>query len=138
MSDALPTLLAGVNRWRQLGVADYWIRVGYMGSDLNRVGEHELTVSSGSLWHAKDGGDWTEVTKGSSIWLFGIEGTFVWSQNIITVVLPETGGSSEALSLRCNEDFGYVEYLRLQLPERNRENLTFELKDFGLGKHPDL
>jgi hypothetical protein len=138
MSDHHVTLMDGVKRWRTLAVTNYWIRVGYMGGDLNRVGEHELTHADGQLWHAKDGGDWIEVTKGSSRWLFGVEGTFLWANDILSKLLPGTGAGTEALELRCNEDFGYVEYMRLQLAQRDKENLTLEVKDFGLGKHPEL
>ena len=138
MSDPLATLMEGVNRWRQLGARDYWVHVGYLGGDLDKVGEHEVTHTEGKLWHSKDGGDWLEVAKGSSKWLFSVEGTFVWAKDIITKLLPKAEAGPEALELRCNEDFGYVEIMRLKLAKRDADNMTLEVKGFGPGKHPEL
>jgi hypothetical protein len=138
MSEHLATLVEGVGRWRQLSVTDYWIRVGFLGGDLEKVGEHEVTHAEDKLWHSKDGGDWVEVKQGSYRWLFGVEGAFVWTKDLITKVLPKAEAGADTIELRINEDFGYIEYLRLQLAKRDAENLTFEVKGFGLGKHPEL
>ena len=138
MSEHLDRLLEGISRWRQLGVGDSWVHLGYLGVELALVGVHEVTHADGRLWHAKDGGDWVEVTKGSSRWLLSVEGMFVWAKDIITKVLPKADGGAEVLELRCNDDFGYVEYLRLELGHRDRENMTVEVKGFGPGKHPEL
>lgn len=138
MNETLVALMDGVKRWRKLEMETYWVRLGYLGGDLNRVGEHEVTRAEGQLWHSKDGGDWVQIMKGSPNWLFSIEGTFVWAHDIITKLLPTAGAGPEALQLRCDEDFGYVAYLRLQLAQRDKDNLTLEVKDFGVGKHPEL
>ena len=138
MSEHLDKLLESASRWRHIGVDDYWIHLGYMGADIALVGEHEVTHAEERLWHAKDGGDWVEVTKGSNRWLFSVEGMFVWAKDLITKVLPKADADAELLELRYDDDFGYVKYMRLELGKRDRENLTVEVKGFGLGKHPEL
>ena len=70
--------------------------------------------------------------------LFSVEGTFVWAKDLITKVLPKAEAGPEVLELRYDDDFGYVKYMRLELGKRDRENLTIEVKGFGLGKHPEL
>lgn len=138
MSEPLAELLEGIERWRQLDVDDYWIRLSYMGGDLNKVGEHEVTREAGKFWHSKDGGDWRELMKGSLSWLFSVEGLFVWTKDIITKLLPQLEGGTEGLVFEINDDFGYVESLNLKLAKRDTDNMTIEIKGFGLGKHPEL
>lgn len=136
MSKHKKTLVEGANRWRQLQVTDYWLHLSYIGGDLNRVGEHEVTRAEGKLWHSKDGGDWLEVKTGAFYWLFSIEGLLVWARDIITKVLPAAG--DEVLEMTVNEDFGYVEYIKLDMAKRDGDNMTIEVKEFGLGAHPDF
>ena len=138
MSDHLEALSTHVEQWRQLSVQDYWVRLSYIGGDINLVGEHEVTRAEDKLWHSKDAGDWNELAKGSFKWLFSIEGTFVWTKDIITKLLPRAETGQDALELRFNDDFGYVEFMRLKMAKRDTDNVTVEVNAFGLGPHPEL
>jgi hypothetical protein len=137
MADTLNRLMDGVRKWRERGPKDYWIHVGYLGDDLTRVGEHELTRVESELWHSKDGGNWRELLKGSTFWLFSVEGTFVWARDVLTKLLPARGADESSVELHINPEYGYVEYMRVQLAPRDQDNFTFEVKGFGEGAHPE-
>jgi hypothetical protein len=137
MANDLDRLMAGVRKWRGSSVGDYWIHVGYLGDDLPRVGEHELTRVEGELWHSKDGGNWQELLQGSIFWLFSVEGTFVWARDVLTKLLPKRDADDKCVELHINPEHGYVEYMRIQLAQRDQDNFTLEVKGFGEGAHPE-
>jgi len=51
MDDLTQDLVEGIRTWREHNITDYWIRVSYLGGELNRFGDHELTQTKGKLYH---------------------------------------------------------------------------------------
>jgi hypothetical protein len=137
MERHLQELAAGIERWRAKGIGDYWIRVDYIGSALNRMGIHTLTYAQGQLWHQWHE-DWREIKNGADFWLFSVPGAFAWARDMLTKVLPAAGVGDEAIDLRFNQEYGYVEYMRVTAARRDASNFTFEVKEFGVGVHPDF
>jgi hypothetical protein len=137
MADHLEALAAGIQRWRARGIEDYWVRVSYLGGELNRFGDHELTSTGGNLWHLWRG-EWREITMGSDFWLFSVPGAFAWARDMITKVIPATDTDQDMLTLRLNGDYGYVEYLQYEAGHRDAANFTFEVQRFEEGVHPEF
>lgn len=137
MNELLSQLLAGAARWREKEIEDYWLHAAYMGADLDRFGEHDVTQVEDELWHSKDGGAWKTLSNGSIYWIFSVPGTFVWVRDMLTKVLPQQNAGAEAVELRINEEHGYVEYLKVTVAKRASDNFTLETQDFGLGEHPE-
>ncbi len=137
MADHLTNLVEGIQRWRWHGIEDYWVRVSYLGGELNRFGDHELAFVGGKLWHLWHG-EWREIKAGSDFWLFSVPGAFAWARDMITKVVPTSGVSEDVLSLRLNEEYGYVELLQYEAGHRDAANFTFEVKRFAEGMHPDF
>jgi hypothetical protein len=137
MNELLSQLLAGAASWRGKGIDEYWLHVAYVGGDLDRFGEHDLTLVEDELWHSKDGGKWKTLSNGSIYWVFSVPGTFVWVRDMLTKVLPEQGAGPDSVTLRMNDEHGYVEYLKVQVAKRAADNFTLEIQDFGLGEHPN-
>lgn len=137
MDEQMQSLIDGVNRWRDRGIQDYWVQVDYIGSALNRMGNHVLTFTQGKLWHLWHD-EWREIEKGSDFWLFSVPGAFAWTRDMIIKVLPPGEDAADAIEVRFNSEHGYVEYLRVKMPQRNAANFTFEVKAFGEGAHPDF
>ena len=137
MNEQMQALIDGVNRWRSSGVQDYWLHVDYIGSALNRMGNHTLTFTQGKLWHSWHD-EWREIETGSDFWLFSVPGGFAWARDMLTKVLSDEDIEAGALELRFNAEYGYVEFLRVKMSHRDAANFTFEVKDFGEGAHPDF
>ena len=131
MADQLDTLRQNIQRWRGKDVDDYWLNVSYIGAAINRMGDHDLTVIDGKLWHLWEG-EWREIEQGSDFWLFTVPGTFAWARDMLTKI----DISPEEIQLTFNAEFGYVELLRVQRPSRDQHNFTFEVRRFGQGTHP--
>ena len=74
MNEQLQQLVDGVRTWREHNISDYWLRVSYLGGELNRFGDHELTYTNGKLYHSWRG-EWREIKKGSDFWLFSVPGS---------------------------------------------------------------
>jgi len=137
MDELLSVLVEGINRWRQKGVSSYWVRVGYLGGELNRFGDHELTFVDGQLWHLWHGG-WRKIDDGKDYWLFSIPGGFAWARDIVTKVLPSTDAPQDALTIETDKDYGYVRRLQFEAGHRDASNFTFEVKKFSEGPHPEF
>ncbi len=133
MANTLEILAEAIRRWRSKQVEAYWVRVDYIGSALNRMGNHTLTFADGKLWHSWHD-EWREIKPGSDFWLFSVPGAFAWARDMI----HEVGGAEDSLQLKLNPDFGYVEFLRVKMPERDAANFTFEVKAFGAEVHPEF
>jgi len=133
MSSSLDTLAASLQVWRSKNVNEYWLRVDYIGSALHRMGDHTLTYANGKLWHYWHD-RWREVRPGSDFWLFSVAGSFAWARDMI----HEVGNVEGALQLKMNQDYGYVEMIRVKMPERDAVNFTFELKSFEAMIHPEF
>lgn len=131
-------LIANVDKWRTSGISDYWLRVGYIGSELNRFGDHVLSYSDGTLYHQWDS-DWREIETGSDFWLFSVPGSFAWARDMLVKVVPtDQRVREDTVQLQFDDQYGYVKLLRVSVGERATSNFTFEVKGFGAGKHPDL
>src|SRR5574341_1511361 len=137
MDEHLQALIAAIGRWRAKNVQDYWLQVDYVGSALNRLGNHTLTHTGGKLWHLWHD-DWREIETGSDFWLFSVPGSFAWVRDMAARVLPEAKADPESLELHFNDEYGYVEHLRVRMPERDATNFTFDIKKFGEGPHPEF
>ena len=137
MDEQLAALIEGINRWRQKHVLGYWVRVGYLGAELNRFGDHELTFVDGQLWHLWHG-KWRKIDEGKDFWLFSIPGGFAWARDMITKIVPETDLPSDALRLELDDDYGYVKMLQFEAGHRDASNFTFEVKTFFEGPHPEF
>ncbi len=137
MEGLVQALIEGIERWRLHNVDDYWIRVDYMGAELNRLGDHVLTYVHGKLWHHWHGA-WREVEKGSDFWLFSVPGGFAWARDVLTKIIPATEVGDEAIELRFNDEYGYVEYMRVKVAKRDAHNFTLEIKGFGVGPHAEF
>lgn len=137
MDEKLQALVEGINRWRAHNITDYWVHVSYLGSELHRFGEHDLTFTQGKLWHLR-AGEWHPLKKGSDFWLFSVPGAFAWTRDVLTKIAPQAGADPDAVTLRLNDEYGYVEYLRLEMGHRAGANFTFEVTRFGTGPHPDF
>jgi hypothetical protein len=55
---------------------------------------------------------------------------------MLVKVLPEIDGGLDALELAFNEKYGYVEYMRVRLGQRDTHNFTYEVRRFDVGPHP--
>ncbi|MBN1311597.1 MAG: hypothetical protein JXB30_09270 [Anaerolineae bacterium] len=137
MNEQMQALVEGVECWRSRGIEDYWIRVDYIGSALNRMGNHTLTFTQGKLWHLWHD-DWREIETGSDFWLFSVPGAFTWARDILTKVVSDEDVEAGAVELRFDAEYGYVEFLRVKVSKRDAANFTFEVKGFGEGVHPDF
>jgi hypothetical protein len=134
MNERLEELKTAIQCWRNHNIEDYWLSVGYLGAAVNRFGDHDLTCIQGRLWHLWNG-QWREVQTGSDYWLFSVPGSFAWVRDMIEHVLPEAG-EGHMLDVRYNEEYGYVEYLRVKAARRDAHNFTYEVRRFGTGAHP--
>lgn len=130
--EKLSQLVEGINRWREKGVGNYWLHVGYMGPAVNRFGDHDLTVVDGQMWHSWDG-SWRRIERGSDYWLFSVPGAFAWARDLLTKVLPGQEGGT--LDLEIDGDYGYVKTLGFSAGTRDPNNFTFEVRHFGEGAH---
>jgi hypothetical protein len=136
MATDMQVLLENINRWRAAGVDQYWIQVDYIGSALHRMGNHVLTQVDDNLWHQWHD-EWRHVEPGSDFWLFSIPGAFAWTRDTLDAV-AESHDDPPPVQLRFSGDYGFVELLRVKMPERDAANFTFEVTDFGIGAHPDF
>lgn len=137
MADELQDLLENIGRWRDAHIDDYWVQVDYIGSALNRMGNHVLTYTNGSLWHQWHD-DWRPIKPGSDFWLFSVPGAFAWTREMLNVVSRGELGEPSPILLQFNDQYGFVKMLRVKMPERDAANFTFEVKEFGVGAHPDF
>ncbi len=137
MDERTQELIAAVERWRGQGLVEYWLRVSYLGGELNRFGDHELTFAEGVLWHRWHG-DWREIRPGSDFWLFSVPGALAWARDLLIKVLPDSGAPAEALRVRFNPEYGYVEHLQFEAGHRDATNFTFEVKRFEPSRHPEF
>lgn len=131
-------LTENIGKWRASNVSDYWLRVGYIGSELNRFGDHVLSYSGRKLYHQWEH-DWRVIEPGSDFWLFSVPGSFAWARDMLIKVVPaDQRVSEDSIQLQFDEQYGYVKLLRVSVGERAVSNFTFEVKRFSVGKHPDL
>jgi hypothetical protein len=128
VSHHMSVLVKGINLWRSKKVSNYWLNVGYMGAAINRLGDHDLTMINGQLYHEWNGA-WRKIEMGSDYWLFSIPGTFAWARDMIEMLDEDDPG----LEIACNEMYGYVEFLRVRADHRDEHNFTFEVRRFGQG-----
>ena len=136
MENLLWQLAEHVEHWRRLKVGDYWLHSRYLGSALHHLGEQDLTYTQDKLWHLRNN-EWHALEKGSDFWLMSVPGTFVWARDLLTKVLPEMGADADAVEVRYNADFGFVEYLRVNVASRDAANFTYEVTSFGVGVHAE-
>ena len=137
MDDHLRELAEGINRWRERGIRDYWVSVSYIGSAVNRFGDHDLQSAGGKLYHLWEG-EWREIARGSDFWLFSVPGAFAWARDVITQVLPEHDAADDTADIVYDDDFGHVKRLRVSLPDRDAHNFSFEVRRFRPGRHPQF
>ena len=133
MSDYLAELSRHVQLWRSKQIGSYWVRVDYIGSSLHRMGDSTMTFAEGKLWHQWHG-EWREIKSGSDFWLMSVPGAFALAREVI----QEVGDDEASLNLKFNSDYGYIESLRVKMPERDAANFTFETKTFGNEPHPEF
>jgi hypothetical protein len=133
----LQVLVEGINRWRVSNITDYWVHVSYMGGELHRFGDHNLTFTESKLWHLR-GGEWRVVEKGSDFWLFSVPGAFAWARDTLTKILPGIDANPDMCTVRCHPEYGYVELLQVEVGHRAEANFTFQVTRFGVGEHPDF
>src|SRR5438309_2197729 len=117
MNEQLQALIDGIRTWREHNIQDYWLRVSYLGGELNRFGDHELTFTKGKLYHSWHGG-WREIEKGSDFWLFSVPGTFAWARDLMMKVAPDTDAGDEAVDVIIDDEYGYVRRLQLEVGHR--------------------
>ena len=137
MDENTRSLIAAIDRWRSQDIDEYWLSVSYMGPAVNRFGDHDLTFVDGRLWHSWEDG-WREIAVGSDFWLFSVPGAFSWARDMLVKVLPGIDGGLESIELAFNEMYGYVEYMRVRMGQRDTQNFTFEVRRFGAGPHPNF
>jgi hypothetical protein len=137
MSELMQELVEGIRKWREQDVEDYWLRVSYLGGELNRFGDHEMTYKGGTLYHLWHG-KWREIKQGSDFWLFSVPGGFAWARDLLTKVAPKTEVGEDALDIVIDDDYGFVKRLDFQVGHRDPENFTFEVTRFGTGVHPSF
>jgi hypothetical protein len=137
MDDLMQQLVEGIRTWRNHNISDYWVRVSYLGGELNRFGDHELTQVDGKLYHHWQD-KWREIKQGSDFWLFTVPGSFAWARDMITKVAPGTDVGLDAVDLVMDEEYGYVQRLQFEAGQRDSENFTFEVKRFGAEAHPNF
>lgn len=133
VSHHLSVLVNGINLWRSKDVQDYWLSVAYMGAAINRLGDHDLTMVSGQLYHLWND-RWREIKPRSDFWLFSVPGAFAWARDMIELI----GDGDPRLEMACNEVYGYVEFLRVKADHRDQHNFTFEVRRFRPGPHPNF
>lgn len=132
----LDVLAENITKWRASGMVDYHLHIYYMGSALNRVGDHELCWHDETLWH-KWKGKWREIEKGRDFWLFSVAGAFAWTRDLIGEI--HSGElDPEALVIDYDDDLGYVRLLKINLGRRNLDNFSFEVKELKPGCPPEL
>jgi hypothetical protein len=137
MDDLMQQLVDGIRKWRNHNVDDYWVRVSYLGGELNRFGDHELTLVNGKLYHHWQD-SWREIKTGSDFWLFSVPGTFAWARDMMTKVAPGTDVGLDAVDLVIDEEYGYVQRLQFEVGQRDTQNFTFEVKRFSAEPHPNF
>ncbi len=137
MDEYIKKLVEGINLWRSKEIEEYWIQAEYLGGDINRVGDHTFTVADGKLHHLWKG-KWREIETGKDYWLFSVPGTFAWARDMLTKILPEAEAGPEAITLRFNDEYGYVEHMDVKVAKRDATNVSYEVKVFGEGRHPDF
>lgn len=137
MDERMRALGEAIRRWRAQDVADYWFDVAYIGSAVNRFGDHAVTVVDGEAWHLTEDG-WRRLDVGSDFWLFTVPGTFAWARDIISKVLPGHPDTAEALEIEYDDEAGYIRYMRFNAHRRDQHNFTFEVRRFGQGAHPEF
>lgn len=132
----LDLLAHNIRKWRANGITDYHMHVYYMGSALNRVGDHDICWRDDSLWH-KWKGSWREIEKGKDFWLFSVVGAFAWARDLIA-----EGDKGEldpsALLIEYDDRLGYVRQLKVNMGRRNLDNFSYEVKNLSPGLPPDL
>lgn len=137
MDEKLKQLADNVARWRDKGVDEYWVHVGYMGPELHRFGDHDLTFTSGKLYRRWEG-KWRIVETGKDFWLFSVPGSFAWARDMLKSVMDQDDIPDDALIIEYDEDYGYVRLLKVAMGQRDGANFTFELKRFGAGTNPSF
>jgi hypothetical protein len=137
MAEQMNALVDAITLWRSKNVSRYWVRVGYLGAELNRFGDHELTFADGQLWHLWHG-KWRKIDDGRDYWLFSVPGSFAWARDILTKILPATDAPQGALTIELDEDYGFVRRLQFEAGHRDAANFTFEVKHFSEGAHPEF
>lgn len=137
MDELTSALAEAIRRWRDQEVADYWLSVAYIGSAVNRFGDHEMTVVDGAAWRLVEWG-WRRVGVGSDFWLFTVPGAFAWARDLITKVIPPRPDAAEVLTVEYDDEVGFVRYMRFNAGQRDPLNFTFEVRRFGRGPHPDF
>ena len=137
MANEQQALVENIGKWRSSGIDSYWVQVDYIGSALNRMGNHLLTYTDGALWHQWHD-EWRKIEKGSDFWLFSVPGAFAWVREMITTVGAAADDDPSPIQLQFDDERGFVKLLRVKMPSRDAANFTFEVKDFGAGAHPDF
>lgn len=132
----LDMLAENINRWRKSGISEYHEHVFYMGSALNRVGDHELCLRDEILFH-KWQGAWREIRKGSDFWLLSVSGTFAWARDLLKEV-HEGSLDPLALAIDYDEELGFIRQMKINLGRRNLDNFNFEVREFETYCPPDL
>lgn len=126
-------LVQNISKWRASGPASYWLRVGYIGAELNRVGDHDLTVVGGVLYRRWEG-KWRKVEDGKDFWLFTVPGSFAWARDILMKVVPEANDvSDDDVVIEYDAEHGYIKTLKVSVGQRASANFTYEVKRFGSG-----
>jgi len=133
MDTRLAALASHIQMWRESGIIDYWMHVGYMGGELHRFGDHDIAVKEGQLWRRWEG-SWRQVLPGKDFWLFSVAGAFAWARDLI----GNEAIDEDALTILFDEEAGYIKLIRVATGHRDVANFTFEVKRFGRGVHPDL
>lgn len=134
VDDRMAELVRNINLWREWEATEYWVKVSYLGGELNRFGDHELTFVDDKLWHLWHG-EWREIKRGSDFWLLSVVGAFAWARDMITKVLPQRNEPSDVLRIVYDDEYGYVKLLQFEAAHRDASNFTFEVKRFELGPH---
>nr|MBN1229097.1 hypothetical protein [Anaerolineae bacterium] len=133
MEASIEALSEAIIKWRGKDVKDYWVSVAYMGAAVNRFGDHTISCIDGKLHHLWMG-DWRELKTGSDFWLFSVPGALAWARDMLRKVEP----GDEMLEIRFNDEYGYVEYMRMKAERRDTHNFTFEVRYFAEGPHPEF
>ncbi|MGF1504880.1 MAG: hypothetical protein GYB64_09120 [Chloroflexi bacterium] len=133
MEEHLQNLIDGINRWRAQGISDYWLNFSYMGPVLHHFGDHTITVVGDKAFHAWDD-DWRVLAHGGDFWLFTVPGTFAWTRDILMKVAQDPS----AVTVRFDPQYGIVRGLSVKVAKRDEHNFTLDVRDFGVGKHPNF